>query len=104
MKISSPTDNPVAVSGNAASLVAKSGLAAAAQAKTSAVKNPTSAGVAVTVSKLAHAMETSGAEVDTAKVNSVRTAMAEGTYVVNPGVIADKLLSGAQEMLKRNRA
>jgi negative regulator of flagellin synthesis FlgM len=104
MKISPPTDNPVAISGNAASLAAKSGPAAAAQAKTSAAKSPPSASVAVTVSKLARAMETSGADVDMAKVNSVRTAITAGTYVVNPGVIADKLLSNAQEMLTRNRA
>jgi negative regulator of flagellin synthesis FlgM len=43
-------------------------------------------------------------EVDMGKVNAVRNAIAEGTYVVNPEVIADKLLSNAQEMLQRNRA
>jgi negative regulator of flagellin synthesis FlgM len=42
--------------------------------------------------------------VDTAKVDAVRTAISQGTYVVNPGVIADKMLSNAQEMLPRNRA
>jgi negative regulator of flagellin synthesis FlgM len=104
MKISPPTDNPVAISSNAASLAAKSGPAAVVQAKTSAAKSPQSAGVAVTVSNLARAMENSGADVDMAKVNSVRTAITEGTYVVNPGVIADKLLSNAQEILTRNGA
>jgi negative regulator of flagellin synthesis FlgM len=33
------------------------------------------------------------------KVNAVRAAIADGTYTVNPGAIADKLLSNAQEML-----
>ncbi len=52
-------------------------------------------------------METEGAselaEVDMAKVNSVKQSIANGTFVVNPGVIADKLLSNAQDMLQRTR-
>jgi negative regulator of flagellin synthesis FlgM len=42
-------------------------------------------------------------DVDMAKVNAVRSAIADGTYVVNPEAIADKLLSNAQEMLTRSR-
>ncbi len=40
-------------------------------------------------------------DVDMAKVNAVRAAIEQGTYVVNPGAIADKLLANAQEMLSR---
>lgn len=105
MKISSPSDNPVATSGNAASLSVKNGPPASAPVKTSAAKAPAPAGVAVTVSTLARSLEAGNAggfaDVDLAKVNSVRTAITEGTYVVNPGVIADKLLSNAKEMLQR---
>lgn len=36
-----------------------------------------------------------------AKVEAVRSAIEQGTYVVNPEVIADKLLANAQEMLNR---
>jgi negative regulator of flagellin synthesis FlgM len=108
MKISQPSDNPVAVSSNAASLAAKSGPTASTLAKTGATKSTQSAGIAVTVSTLARSMEATNAgdapEVDMGKVNAVRNAIAEGTYVVNPEVIADKLLSNAQEMLQRNRA
>jgi negative regulator of flagellin synthesis FlgM len=59
------------------------------------------------MSTLARSLETSGSEtgeVDMAKVNSVKQAISQGTYVVNPEVIADKLLSNAQEMLPRSRA
>lgn len=105
MKI--PSDNPVALSSNAASLAAKNGPTASALAKTGAVKSTQSAGVAVTVSTLARALEASESgespEVDATKVKAVRTAIAQGTYVVNPEAIADKLLSNAQEMLVRSR-
>ncbi len=40
-------------------------------------------------------------EIDMAKVNAVRTAIEQGTYVVNPAAIADKLLTNAQEMLEK---
>ncbi len=107
MKISQPSDSPVALSSNAASLAAKSAPAASAQAKTTAAKSPQTAGVAVTVSSLARSMEADAssdlAEVDMAKVNAVKQAIADGTYKVNAGVIADKLLSNAQEMLQRSR-
>jgi len=107
MKISQPIDNPVAISSNAASSAAKSGPTASALAKTGATKSTQSAGVAVTVSTLARSLEASsggaGADIDTAKVNAVRTAIAQGTYSVNAEAIADKLLSNAQEMLTRSR-
>jgi negative regulator of flagellin synthesis FlgM len=107
MKISQPSDNPIAVSNNAASMAAKNGPSASTLAKTGATKSTQSAGVAVTVSSLARSLEAAGtgatADVDTAKVNSVRSAIAQGTYVVNPEAIADKLLSNAQEMVQRNR-
>ena len=107
MKISQPTDNPVAVSSNAASLAAKNGPSASALAKTSASKSTQSAGVAVTVSNLARSLKAEGPgespDVDMAKVNSVKAAIADGTYVVNAEVIADKLLSNARETLQRSR-
>lgn len=108
MKISQPSDNPVAVSSNAASLAAKSGPVTGTPAKTGPAKSAQPAGVAVTVSALARSLEAAStgetADVDMGKVNAMRTAISQGTYVVNPGVIADKLLANAQEMLQRNRA
>lgn len=107
MTIIKPSDNHVAISSHAAALPAKSGSAAGAQVKPAvSAKSTPVAGVAVTVSSLARSMEVDGssdvADVDMAKVSAVKQAISDGTYVVNPGVIADKLLSNAQEMLKRN--
>lgn len=59
-------------------------------------------GASVTVSELAKAVGSSSApEIDTAKVEAVRTAINNGTYQVNAEVIADKLLSNAKDMLRR---
>ena len=60
-------------------------------------------GVGVTVSELARSMEQSAdaPEVDMDKVNAVRQAIEQKTYVVNAGAIADKLLANAREMLNR---
>lgn len=102
-----PSDNHVAISSLAASLPAKSGAVGGAQVKPAApAKSAPTAGVAVTMSSLARSMEVDGsndtADVDMAKVSAVKQAIADGTYTVNPGVIADKLLSNAQDMLKRS--
>jgi negative regulator of flagellin synthesis FlgM len=104
MKIVPSTEKPaVAVPSTppAAAPAAKAQQGPAAAATSEASK----ASVAVTVSPRARALEqskqTEAADVDTAKVDAVRTAIADGTYVVNPGVIADKLLANAKEMLSR---
>jgi negative regulator of flagellin synthesis FlgM len=106
MKISQPIDNPVAISTNAA-LTAKSAPMAGTLAKSDAPKSTQPAGVAVTMSSMARSLEATGSseapDVDTAKVNAVRSAIAQGTYKVNPEAIADKLLSNAGEMLQRSR-
>lgn len=106
MKISTPIDNPVAISTNAA-LTAKSAPMAGVLVKSDASKSTQAAGVAVTVSSMARSLEAAGSseapDVDTAKVNAVRSAIAQGTYQVNPEAIADKLLSNAGEMLQRGR-
>jgi negative regulator of flagellin synthesis FlgM len=108
MKISQAPDNAVALSSSALAAAAKSGVAANALPKSPVTKGAQSSGVAVTVSPLARSMEVAegaaASDVDTAKVEAVRTAISQGTYVVNPEAIADKLLSNAQEMLSRNRA
>ena len=98
-KVSTPT--PQAASGAAAPATATLKKEAAATASSAA----SSAGVAVTVSTAVRNLEQANrgetAEVDMDKVNAVRQAIEQGTYVVNPEAIADKLLSNAQEMLDR---
>lgn len=63
------------------------------------------AGVPVTVSAAARSLELSpaGSGIDEAKVAAVRAAIADGTFTVNAGAIADKMLSNAQEILSRFR-
>ena len=107
MKIGpSPEKSLQIPSGNAAS-GQKTGQAAPAMAAatSNAAQTTRSAGVAVTVSTMARGLEKAArsdvADIDTQKVASVRSAIQGGTYVVNPEAIADKLLSNAQEMLKR---
>lgn len=45
----------------------------------------------------------SSAEFDAEKVARISTAIAEGRFQVNPGVIADKLIANARELLSRNQ-
>jgi negative regulator of flagellin synthesis FlgM len=109
MKIVQPSSdisNTAASAKNSAAQKAAQGANPAAT--TTATQSTRSAGVAVTVSTLARAMEKSEVaqpgDFDTAKVASVKSAIQDGTYSVNPEAIADKLLSNAQEMLNRNRS
>lgn len=109
MKIGQPSDKPVVSTPSASPTPAappkaeQQGAAAVAVA----TQGASSAGVAVTVSTRARALEQANrgesAEIDMEKVESVRSAIEQGTYVVNPEVIADKLLADAKEMLNRTR-
>ena len=107
MKIGQSSDNPVPVNTNTQAALPKASQSASANATATAAKSTQSAGVAVTVSSLARTLEASKrgepADVDMAKVNWVRAAIQQGTFVVNPEAIADKLLSNAQEMLGRSK-
>lgn len=55
----------------------------------------------VTLSSTATSLSDSGAEFDAAKVDKISTAVSNGNYKVNAEVIADKLISNAQELLGR---
>jgi negative regulator of flagellin synthesis FlgM len=103
MKIGQPSDIPAAPPPVATPAAPKSGPAAGSSAK--AVQSTRSAGVAVSVSQQARALEQSASDVasdvDTQKIAAVRAAIQDGTFAVNAEAIADKLLANAQEMLKR---
>jgi len=109
MKIGPPSDNSISVPSSNAAAAQKAAPGAAstasASASTAATQGPRAAGVAVTVSTLARGLEKTGrgesADIDAQKVATVKAAIQDGTYVVNPEAIADKLLSNAQEMLNR---
>ena len=82
---------------------------AAPNAVATATASATSAGVAVTVSNQARSLEqvsgvdSTDSDVDMGKVEAARSAIEQGTYVVNPEAIADKLLGNAQEMINRTQ-
>ncbi|AMM25015.1 flagellar biosynthesis anti-sigma factor FlgM [Variovorax sp. PAMC 28711] len=102
MKINALNDAALA----AASLATKAergGAPSGTAAPDAAGKVPS--GVPVTVSATARSLEVSsaGTGIDEAKVAAVKAAIADGTFTVNPGAIADKLLSNAQEILSRVR-
>jgi negative regulator of flagellin synthesis FlgM len=107
MKISQPSDNPKPVNTTAQPATSKGSQSASSAAHAAASTSTQSAGVAVTVSTLARSMGAAKtgetADVDMAKVNSVRAAIKDGTFVVNAEAIADKLLSNAQDMLNGTR-
>jgi negative regulator of flagellin synthesis FlgM len=107
MKISTSPDSLIGAGSGAQSPAAKAGPGPAAAASTAAAKSTQTAGVAVTVSNMARSMELASrsepGDIDNTKVNAMRAAIAQGTYVVNPGAIADKLLANAQEILNRRR-
>ena len=104
MKIGQPSDtSPAATQGNTpAPAKAGQGTPPAAGA------DRRSSGVDVTVSAQARRLERTRAgdmpDVDMDKVHAVRQAIAQNTFVVNPGAIADKLLANARDMLNRTRS
>ncbi len=64
------------------------------------------AGVPVTLSRAAQALEPTGrtqGEFDADRVKAMRAAIDGGTFKVNAGAIADKLLANAQEVLSRSQ-
>ncbi|MDT8993037.1 flagellar biosynthesis anti-sigma factor FlgM [Curvibacter sp. APW13] len=105
MKIGQPSELPALVTQTQTSGAQKTGAQAPSTPNATATKSARSAGVAVSVSTLARTLDKGeagdAADVDSAKVEAVKTAIQQGTYTVNAEAIADKLLSNAQEMLNR---
>ena len=99
MKIGQHPEPLPAAAQNAQPASAKPGAAPSASGRRAA-------GVDVTVSNLARTLEQTrvadSSVVDMDKVNAVRQAIADGSFVANAEAIADKLLANAQEMLKRS--
>jgi negative regulator of flagellin synthesis FlgM len=93
--------------------LAQTGLAKQAKTPPSAAEGAakdaaavSTAGVPVTVSTAARALDQtarSTADFDAGKVKAVREAIDKGTFSVDAEVIADKMLSNAQEILSRSR-
>lgn len=68
--------------------------------KTSSATGSTSESAKVTLSTVASGLMSVEGEFDAEKVSSVKQAIDNGTYKINPEVIADKLISNARDLLQ----
>jgi negative regulator of flagellin synthesis FlgM len=94
MKIGNTPDKPAHVSGSTTQVATDS-------AKAGAVAAGPDASTQVALSSAAATLlsGTSNAEFDSAKVDRISKAIADGTYSINADAIADKLITNAQELL-----
>lgn len=101
MKIGNPLDKATGAGGSArAEGASTSGTAG----KTTSLDGGVSSSAKVTLSSAATGLMT-GAEgdFDANKVSQVKQSIDNGTYKVNPEVIADKLISNAKDLLQPKR-
>lgn len=101
MKIGKPSE--IAASTPAATQAGASRVGGRAAAGPSGrARNDAAAPAGVTVSVRSHALaqiDATGNDIDMSKVEAVRAAIQQGTFKINPEVIADKLLANARDML-----
>ncbi|MDD0816558.1 flagellar biosynthesis anti-sigma factor FlgM [Curvibacter sp. HBC28] len=100
MKIGQTPDIPVALTTTGTQVT---GQGAAAPPVKKSSNTSSGSGSSVSVSNLAKSLDSGSndGDMDMDKVNAVKSAIDNGTYKVNAGAIADKLLSNAQEILSR---
>ncbi len=70
------------------------------------VASAAASGVPVTLSRTAREIEPSGraqGDFDAGRVQAVRSAIENGTFKVDAGAIADKMLANAEEVISRLR-
>lgn len=107
MKIGQKPDLPSALAQSGSAKPQTKGVAAvAAEGTAQGAQAASAAGVPVTVSFKARALEQNtrtASDFDANRVNAVRTAIENGTFRVDPEAIADKMLSNAQEIFSRSR-
>ena len=100
MKIGPPGDSPLSGTGGTGS-TSRTSSSDKGKATGAAASGEASAQVAIssTASSLLQGVNESNADFDADKVGRVSRALADGSYVVNAEVIADKLISNAKELL-----
>jgi negative regulator of flagellin synthesis FlgM len=105
MKIGQQPDLPAAVGPAGGSKLPKAPVSAAESAAKDAAAAP-AAGVPVSVSTAARALDSSSrttSDFDAGRVKAVKAAIEQGTFKVDAEAIADKLLANAQEIFSRYR-
>lgn len=105
MKIGQTPELTGAVAQSNASKQAKTSQANA-QASTNGTASVAAAGVPVTLSRNARQIEQTGrasGDFDAGRVKAVKSAIENGTFKVDAGAIADKMLANAEEMIAHSR-
>lgn len=104
MKVGKPSDIAASAPPPAASGAAAKGARAAERARASDSEESPGVTVSVRARSLIQAEVVAGGDIDMRKVEAVRVAIQQGTFKINPEVIADRLLANAKEMLGQDRA
>jgi negative regulator of flagellin synthesis FlgM len=101
MKIGNPADKPVPAPIANSAPTAANGHAPATAA--SAIPATADASAKIELSTTAATLLSGGAspEFDAEKVARISKAIDSGTFTINPGAIADKLIANAQELLAK---
>ncbi len=103
MKIGNPAEKPAALTPGHATAAEAAAKAAAAPANVAATPSAPDASAKVELSSTASTLLSAGAsaEFDADKVARISQSIDNGTFKINPDVIADKLISNAQELLTK---
>lgn len=72
-------------------------------ATSSSESGQTSESTQVHISSQAQSAASSGAVVDTARVQEIKQAISEGNFKVNPEVVADRLLETVRELIQSKK-
>lgn len=76
---------------------------ATAPARSAPLAEAVPVSVRTNASQLAQVRHNSSADIDQKKVDAVRTAIEKRSFKINAEVIADKMLSNAEEILQRQK-
>jgi negative regulator of flagellin synthesis FlgM len=103
MKIGHHPDKPTPATATNATPAPAAATGNAAAAATSAIPAEADPSTKIELSNTASSLLSTGStpEFDSAKVASISKSIDDGTFQINPGAIADKLISNAQELLHK---
>lgn len=105
MKIGNPTDKPVVSTPAVAPAAAEAPGKVAGQPTVVAAPTAPDASATIALSTTASTLLSAGgsAEFDADKVARIAQAINDGTFKIDAGVIADRLISNAQELLTKGQ-
>jgi negative regulator of flagellin synthesis FlgM len=103
MKIGHHPDKPTPATATNGTPAAAATAGSAAAAATSAIPAQADPSTKIELSNTASSLLSTGStpEFDSEKVAKISKSIDDGTFKINPGAIADKLISNAQELLQK---